>query len=163
MRTTATMIAAALALAAGALAPDPAWADRGGRHFSGQGRGGHSFRPHFAPRHQWGGGHSFRPHRFGGHSHWRGGHWHHGHHGDHFGWWWVVGGLAYLYAAPVYPYPAPYERIVVVEDYPDVEVEPQAPPPSTRYWHYCDNPRGYYPYVRECPGGWRRVPAEPPR
>ncbi|MCK9608465.1 MAG: hypothetical protein M0R33_18655 [Methylomonas sp.] len=21
------------------------------------------------------------------------------------------------------------------------------------YWHYCPNPEGYYPYVKECPGG----------
>jgi len=25
------------------------------------------------------------------------------------------------------------------------------------YWYYCENPRGYYPYVRSCPGGWMRV------
>ncbi len=25
------------------------------------------------------------------------------------------------------------------------------------YWYYCETPRGYYPYVRSCPGGWMRV------
>ncbi|MEJ5359245.1 MAG: hypothetical protein WHT06_11295 [Desulfobacterales bacterium] len=25
------------------------------------------------------------------------------------------------------------------------------------YWFYCENPRGFYPYVRSCPGGWMRV------
>lgn len=22
------------------------------------------------------------------------------------------------------------------------------------YWYRCDNPSGYYPYVKDCPGGW---------
>ena len=31
------------------------------------------------------------------------------------------------------------------------------------YWYRCDNPPGYYPDVRECPTGWRRlVPTPPP-
>ena len=29
-------------------------------------------------------------------------------------------------------------------------------------WYYCNNPQGYYPYVRTCPGGWQKVPARPP-
>ena len=37
-----------------------------------------------------------------------------------------------------------------------------APPPSAQWWYLCDSPRGAYPYVRECPGGWERVPALPP-
>lgn len=46
------------------------------------------------------------------------------------------------------------------------------PPPPTRrdvpsvtgraQWHYCKESGGYYPYVRECPGGWQMVPATPP-
>lgn len=43
-----------------------------------------------------------------------------------------------------------------------------APPPQPAYvsqpspnWYYCDNPRGYYPYVASCSTAWREVPAQP--
>jgi hypothetical protein len=36
-----------------------------------------------------------------------------------------------------------------------------APQPQT--WYYCESPRGYYPYVQHCGGGWRSVPATPPQ
>ena len=46
------------------------------------------------------------------------------------------------------------------------------PPPPRRdvpssfagqpHWFYCKESGGYYPYVRECPGGWQMVPATPP-
>ena|SRR5437868_2284370 len=44
---------------------------------------------------------------------------------------------------------------------------PQAgPPPGARpaqgIWYHCDRPEGYYPYIQSCPGGWRKVPAQPP-
>jgi hypothetical protein len=30
------------------------------------------------------------------------------------------------------------------------------------YWHFCQDPEGYYPYVKDCPGGWMTVvPSEP--
>jgi hypothetical protein len=25
------------------------------------------------------------------------------------------------------------------------------------YWYYCETAKAYYPYVRECPGGWLTV------
>jgi hypothetical protein len=28
---------------------------------------------------------------------------------------------------------------------------------QSSYWHFCRNPEGYYPYVKECPGGWMKV------
>ena len=37
-----------------------------------------------------------------------------------------------------------------------------APAPQTHYWYYCSNPRGYYPYVQQCPGGWQLVSPQPP-
>jgi hypothetical protein len=41
--------------------------------------------------------------------------------------------------------------------------EPRAAPSATGpWWYFCASPRGAYPYVRECPGGWERVPAVPP-
>jgi len=39
---------------------------------------------------------------------------------------------------------------------------PAATAPGTQWWYLCASPRGAYPYVRECPGGWERVPAVPP-
>jgi len=34
-------------------------------------------------------------------------------------------------------------------------------PSGTQSWYYCDNPKGYYPYVSSCSSGWRQVPARP--
>jgi hypothetical protein len=36
-----------------------------------------------------------------------------------------------------------------------------APASSSNYWYYCNNPDGYYPYVKECPGGWQKVAPQP--
>ncbi|MBV8047970.1 MAG: hypothetical protein JO171_12485 [Paludibacterium sp.] len=86
---------------------------------------------------------------------WRGGNWYHGHHDGRDGWWWIVNGLWYFYAAPVYPYPDPYTPAVVV-------TAPQvaAPAPPAQVWYYCRNPAGYYPYVPAC-RHWEMVPAQP--
>jgi hypothetical protein len=91
---------------------------------------------------------------------WRGGRWVHGWHGSRFGWWWVVPGGWYFYPAPVYPYPDPYVPPgVVVQPPPPSVVQAQ---PQAQTWYYCDSAGGYYPYVPECPSGWRAVPATPP-
>jgi len=29
-------------------------------------------------------------------------------------------------------------------------------------WFHCSKPDGYYPYIKDCPGGWEQVPAQPP-
>jgi hypothetical protein len=47
---------------------------------------------------------------------------------------------------------------VVVTPTPSVAVPPAGPP---TFWYYCDNPRGYYPYVPQCPSGWRAVSPTP--
>lgn len=39
---------------------------------------------------------------------------------------------------------------------PPVYILPDDPAPP-RYWYYCEQSRTYYPYVRECPGGWMTV------
>ncbi len=95
------------------------------------------------------------------HEGWHRGHWEHGWHDGRWGWWWFTGGLWYMYNAPVYPYPAyPYPAP------PPVVLQPQPAPPTvvpqtTQYWYYCDEAKGYYPYVPTCPGPWRAVPAMP--
>ncbi|MGT2427644.1 hypothetical protein ACU4GI_16525 [Cupriavidus basilensis] len=38
-----------------------------------------------------------------------------------------------------------------------------APAPQQQvYWYHCARPDGYYPYIKACPGGWQKVPAQPP-
>jgi hypothetical protein len=108
-------------------------------------------------------------------AHWRGGRWHRGRHDGRLGWWWVVGGVWYLYSAPVYPYPDPYQPPVVMVEQPSVSAAPvYAPPPTqlaepvaaptpSQYWYYCEEPAGYYPYVSQCPRAWQKVPATPAR
>jgi len=68
----------------------------------------------------------------------------------------------YYYPA-YYPYPY-YPAPVVVQSFPPVYVERNdvAPAPEAQsYWYYCAATRGYYPYVKECPGGWQKVAPAP--
>ena len=62
---------------------------------------------------------------------------------------------AYPPAVVYHHYPAP-----VVSGPPPVYVERDQP--ADQWWYYCEQTRGYYPYVKECPGGWKRVPPAPP-
>ena len=74
------------------------------------------------------------------------------------------------YPGPYYHpyYPAP---VVVVPATPPVYIEqpvsavPVAPPvqvaPPAYYWYHCNRPEGYYPYVKECTGGWTKVNPQP--
>lgn len=71
----------------------------------------------------------------------------------------------YYAPAPVYYYP-PVTPVIVnpapvtyIEQTPQVAANPQ----SNGYWYYCDGAQAYYPYVNECPAGWRPVPSTPPR
>ncbi len=73
----------------------------------------------------------------------------------------------YYYPYPPYysPYSPPYYAApVVVQQQPTVYVEQPAqtqPQQPTGYWYYCSDPRAYYPYVKDCPGGWQRVAPQP--
>ena len=66
---------------------------------------------------------------------------------------------------PYYPYYPP--AVVPVPSSPPVYIERSPPavnqPLPSGYWYYCDNPQGYYPYVTDCPMGWRQVDPVPPR
>jgi hypothetical protein len=42
---------------------------------------------------------------------------------------------------------------------PPVVITPTPVRPPGRMWYYCDAYAAYYPYVDQCPGGWRAVPA----
>ena len=129
-----------------------------------------------------GGGHGHRHH--GHHNH---GHHHHGGGWGGFGLGLGMGMIGYgigsmgraPYYAPFYGYPpvgygANY-GYPLNYGYPPVVSAPSAPPiyiqqevvqvqPQTQgenYWHYCRKPDGYYPYVKNCPGGWLQVAPEP--
>ena len=67
--------------------------------------------------------------------------------------------------APLFFYPWWWERPY----YPPVVSVPAAPPTYIErgdaghgYWYRCDSPAGYYPYVKECPGGWQQETPRPP-
>jgi hypothetical protein len=94
--------------------------------------------------------------------------WHHHHRHHHHGGSRLVLGFNFGVPAyyPSYYYPAPvyYTAPVVVQQAPTTYVEraDPAPAPAANYWHYCAQSRAYYPYVKECPGGWQRVSPTPP-
>lgn len=100
------------------------------------------------------------------------GHHHHGHfHGR------ASAGVAIgvpLFSYPYYPHSAThvyaYPPVAAAPYPPPVYIERDDPgqsdgaaPQGTGYWHYCANPQGYYPYVKDCPAGWQLVPAYPPQ
>jgi len=77
---------------------------------------------------------------------------------------WGYYGPAYPYSYPYYPaYPVYVPPPVVVQSPPVYLEQSPAPAPTAGYWYYCDRPEGYYPYVKECPGGWQRVAPQPAR
>jgi hypothetical protein len=69
----------------------------------------------------------------------------------------------YPYYYPPFAYPYPSSPPAYIER-DDVAPSPprQPPPQQTQHWYYCPGAKAYYPYVRECPGGWQQVPAQPP-
>ena len=86
--------------------------------------------------------------------------WYHHGYGPRFG----------FYIGPGYgSYPPPYyyPPVVVQPAPPPVYIEqnPQpaysAPAPAQNSWYYCAGSRSYYPYVKDCPGGWQQVAPQP--
>ena len=157
--------ALALVLLLGLAVPEVASADRG--------RGTHSFQPRheaFKHRHdRFGSRDDFARHRGPSFSRShdtfrhdrRSLHAHRGHHSH--------SRLGLSIGVPLYwNWPPPYYA------YPPVVTMPSPPPVyiergydeaarAEGYWYYCYSPEGYYPYVRQCPGGWERVSPTPPR
>lgn len=121
--------------------------------FSARGGGGHG-----------GGGHGGGFHGGGFH----GGGWH-GYYGFRAGfygpyWGWPgFGPWGYPYAYPYgYSYPYPYPYSYSSPAYPSAAL-PAPSQPQQSYWYYCQDPKGYYPYVQSCPGGWVQVTPTPPQ
>jgi hypothetical protein len=56
------------------------------------------------------------------------------------------GGPVYYAAPPIYLAP---QRVYV-----------QQVPEEADYWYYCEDPKGFYPYIKSCPGGWMKVVPE---
>jgi len=96
-----------------------------------------------------------------------------GHHHHH-----VRPGVGFYFGAPIFPRPYfypyydpfyyPYYPPAVVEVpvEPPVYIERERPPVQNQalpegYWYYCNNPEGYYPYIKECPSGWQQVAPTP--
>jgi hypothetical protein len=170
--------AVALLLALAVVVSDSALARKGGGHVSGGGvkfSGGHvSGGKVHGGRVSHGHGH-FNGHHHHGHHHKSFGHHHksfgHHHHGHHHNSTTFVGfGFAYPwswygYYPPPYYYPGYYPQPVAYPAQPVTYVEQGAAPAPAEpagWWYYCEASRTYYPYVKECPSGWQRVPALPP-
>jgi len=62
-------------------------------------------------------------------------------------WWWVP---------PTYPYYSYYPaQPAYIEQQPQAYSQQDQQEPD--YWYYCQDPQGYYPYVKSCPDGWMKV------
>ena len=61
-------------------------------------------------------------------------------------------GAPFPYPYPGSPRPAPSHTGAT-------DASPQRPWPM---WYYCDQPTGYYPYVKVCAHDWQRLPVMPP-
>ena len=61
--------------------------------------------------------------------------------------------------APYYGYGPTYGATYAQPAY--VQQSP-APVQQVYSWYYCPGSNGYYPYVRQCPGGWKQVSPTPP-
>lgn len=70
---------------------------------------------------------------------------------------------AYAVPAPVYAYPPVVIRHSPAPVYVERRItQPEpAPPQAQNDWYYCAASQTYYPYAKECHGGWQRVPAQP--
>ena len=82
----------------------------------------------------------------------------------YWGWGWGYGYPyypGYYYPPAYYGYPAyaPAQPTTYIQQ----EEAPPAPAPQQGYWYYCSDAQAYYPYVKECPGGWQRVSPQPAR
>lgn len=79
----------------------------------------------------------------------------------HYGPSWYGG---YYYYGPGYSGvdPQPTEPQVWIERGQDESAQDDGGAAAAQgWWYWCDDPQGYHPQVRECPGGWRPVAPQP--
>src|SRR5579859_2930687 len=70
-------------------------------------------------------------------------------------------GPGYYYPPYYQPYPYYYPpATMVVPSQPQRYIE-QPRASAAAVWYYCADARAYYPYVKDCPGGWQRVSPTP--
>ena len=82
--------------------------------------------------------------------------------GGGFGWWGGPGWWGYPGWWGGAPYPYYYGgQPVVVQPAPTEYIQQGPAPAQQSYWYYCQNAGAYYPYVKECPGGWMQVVPSP--
>jgi len=145
-----------LLLAMSLFAGSPVLADRysGGGGYKGgytQGRG------HYSGYYRGGGGHH-------GGGYYRGGGYYYGPgFGVTIGSPWYFPPYYYPYGYP-YSYPYYYPPAVTFPSEPQEYIEKprsEEQPDPSGVWYYCPESKMYYPYVRECPGGWQTVPVQP--
>lgn len=84
-------------------------------------------------------------------------------HGGHFrGSVWIGPAWGPVYPYPYYAVPPTVVQQPVIVEQPPAEYVQQTPRPDEQnYWYYCQDPKGYYPYVKKCPNGWMRVVPSP--
>ncbi len=78
----------------------------------------------------------------------------------------VGAGVPYYPVAPVpYYYPPvvaiPAPPVSYVEQAPQATSSSDGSGTSNTPWYYCDASKAYYPYVKDCPAGWRPVAPQP--
>jgi len=79
------------------------------------------------------------------------------------------GGHVGVYVGPTWGFYSPFyfppPIVVLPPEPPPVYIEQYEPPPeqASSYWYYCAGAKAYYPYVKECPGGWQKIPPQPSR
>jgi len=134
---------------------------RGGGHSGGYGGGGRGYYGGYAhgysPGYHGGYGYGWRgyPYRWGYPYWWRYRYWW----GYPYGW-----GSPYWWDYSYYPYNDPYYDPYYYEGSGGPPVPPEGSAPMAEsgqqepaYWHFCQDPEGYYPHVKDCPGGWMTV------
>jgi hypothetical protein len=68
------------------------------------------------------------------------------------GWWgWPAWGGTGWWGAPAFAAPP-----VVIQQAPTTFIQ-QEPAPPQDFWYFCQGSGAYFPYVKECPGGWMQV------
>ena len=66
-------------------------------------------------------------------------------------------GYSPYYPYPYYPYNPYYAAPPAVIQQQPTNVSPPPQQEDRGYWYFCQNPQGYYPYVKQCPNGWMKV------